>query len=50
MKTDKKRNAAKVIVKTLNCVLCLEANTNSSIWAYQPAHPTKLDRFKKIGK
>ncbi len=42
-----KNNKAKKVVKILDAVLKLEANTVSCIWAYEPKAPKELERFKK---
>ena len=42
-----KKNKAEKIVKVLDTVLKLEANSASSVFAYEPKAPKELERFKK---
>lgn len=42
-----KKNKAEKIVKVLDTVLKLEANSASCVFAYEPKAPKELERFKK---
>ena len=42
-----KKNKAEKIVKVLDTVLKLEANSVSCVFAYEPKAPKELERFKK---
>ena len=42
-----KKNKAQKVVKVLDTVLKLEANSASCMFAYAPKAPKALERFKK---
>ena len=44
----RKRESAKKVVKVLDKVLKLEANSTSCLLVYEPKTPTGLDRYKKL--
>lgn len=41
---------AKIVAKTVEQVIKIEANSVSCIWTYEPAVPEQLNRFKKYNK
>lgn len=44
------KGSAKKMVKLLDKVLKIQANSTSCILAYEPKTPATLDRYKKIKK
>ena len=46
MKRTTEKNIAQLTAKLLRGVLKIEANTGSSIMAYEPKVPTELEKFK----
>lgn len=42
-----KKSKAQKVVKVLDTILKLEANSTSCVWAYEPKAPKALERFKK---
>lgn len=44
----RKRESAKKVVKVLDKVLKLEANSTSCLFVYEPKAPATLDRYKKL--
>ncbi|MBP3770255.1 MAG: cyclic lactone autoinducer peptide [Clostridiales bacterium] len=42
-----RRNKAQKVVKILDKILKLEANSASCMFAYEPKAPKELERFKK---
>lgn len=41
---------AKIVAKTVEQILKVEANSVSCIWTYEPAVPEELKQFKRCNK
>lgn len=48
MELSMEKGSAKKMVKLLDKVLKIQANSTSCILAYEPKTPAALDRYKKI--
>lgn len=47
MKKQIKKNIAKRVKKILDVVLCVEANSTSCMFIYQPKVPKMLEKFRE---